>query len=115
MTPIMQTIKKNWVYIFFFISLMIFIYSKFIRKEKDPGKVYFEMKTIQTSAGWGYEIYANDSLYIRQENIPAIEGKKSFETKEEASTIGNLALEKLKKGNIPQITTRDLDSCHIHK
>jgi len=68
----MQTIKKNWVYIFFFISLMIFIYSKFIRKEKDPSKVYLEMKTIQTSAGWGYEIYANDSLYIRQENIPAI-------------------------------------------
>ena len=73
------------------------------------------MKTFQTSSGWGYEIYANDSIYIHQENIPAIEGKKSFETKEDASIIGNVALEKLKKGKIPMINIKDLDSCHIKR
>ena len=94
---------------------MIFIYTKFIRKQKDPNKVFLEMKVVKTATGWGYEIFANDSLYIKQEDIPAIPGEKSFVTKEDATVIGNLALEKLKKGNIPYISEKELDSCHIKR
>ena len=73
------------------------------------------MKTIQLNNGWGYEIYANDSLYIHQENIPSVEGSKSFETKEDANIIGNIALDKLKQGKIPYISEKELDSCHIKR
>ncbi|MFX8644950.1 DUF4907 domain-containing protein, partial [Acinetobacter baumannii] len=73
----MQTIKKNWVYYLFAIAVITFAIS---RLKPSPGSI--ELKIIQTDFGWGYEIYKKGKLFIRQENIPAAEGRVGFKTEE---------------------------------
>jgi len=131
-------IKRNWVYILFVLSVIIFITSKWIEKKQDSntevnietlgrdhktGKndsvyikhLHLSSRTIHGNLGWGYEILKNDSVYIRQEIIPAIQGRKSFISEEEANRIANLVLYKMKRGKLqfPDITIHDLDSCKI--
>jgi hypothetical protein len=116
----MQTIKKYWVTILFVISLIFFVATRFIGhkqidENKKHGLVHVTMKPIQLEGGWGYEIYANDSLYIRQDVIPAVSGRKLFVSKEQAEKIGNLVVTKLvrEKVQLPSITVHELDSCGI--
>ena len=112
----MQTIKKNWVYIFFAAALLFFIMRRLTKKEADTsaaGKVHITVKAFQINGGWGYEIYKGDSLFIRQESIPAIQGNKAFATKEDAEKIGDLAASKVPKFQFPTISVQELDSCKI--
>ncbi|MDE3235099.1 MAG: DUF4907 domain-containing protein [Bacteroidota bacterium] len=105
-------IKKNWVYLVFAVSLIIFIVTRFTNKDKD--RVYLTIKSLQTQKGWGYEIYTNDTLYIKQVTIPAIVGDVPFATEKEALLIGNLALSKIKAGKKPTVSKQEIDSCGIH-
>jgi len=76
---------------------------------------YITSKTIHSdSLGWGYEIYANDTLLIHQTFIPAVQGKKGFVSEEEAKTIAKLVIKKMatSKG-LPPISVQELDSCGI--
>lgn len=111
----MQTIKKNWVYIFFVFALIVFAIRKLsVKKEENTGgKEFVTVKTIHTNSGWGYEIYKGDSIFIRQETIPAIQGNKAFVNEEQAKNIGKLAASKLSKQQFPTISVQELDSCGI--
>lgn len=108
-------IKKNWVYILFGFSVFLFVVSRFTGKsEHNRNKeIQLSLKTFKGNAGWGYDIYTNDTLYIHQEFIPAAEGRKGFITKEEAHKIGQLAIAKLKYSKLPMITLVEIDSCGI--
>lgn len=106
----MSTIKKNWVYAVFAFSIIFFITTKLLREKE---QVRLELKIIRNAWGWGYEIYANDTLFIHQEIIPAADGKNGFISKNEALIIGHLAMEKIKKKQIPTISLHELDSCKI--
>lgn len=109
----MQTIKKNWVYVLLGFAILFFIYRKVITPAEN-----IQLKTFKTNTGWGYDIVKDDKLYIHQEIIPAIEGFKSFITKEEAEKVGKLVLQKIKNkegGGLPQITREEIDSLQISK
>lgn len=108
-------IRKNWVYLLFGFSVILFAVSRFTGKSgHDRSKeIQLSLQTFQSNAGWGYDIYANDTLYIHQEFIPAAEGRKGFVTKEEADKIGQLAIAKLKYSKLPVITLAEIDSCGI--
>ena len=109
----MQTIKKNWVYVLLGFAILFFICRKVI-----PQQDHILLKTFQTSTGWGYDIIKDDKVYIHQEIIPAIEGFKSFSTKEEAEKVGNLVIQKIKNkegGGLPQVTREEIDSLQISK
>ncbi len=117
---IMQTIKKIWVYVllgfailFFVIRIVIPVIKKGILQKEN-----IQLQTFKTATGWGYEILKDDKVYIHQEIIPAIEGFKSFITKEEAEKVGNLVIQKIKNkqgGGLPQITNEEIDSLQISK
>ncbi len=71
--------------------------------------VRLDLKAIETPYGWGYEIMTNGKLYIHQEFIPAVPGKKGFATKEQALLVGNKVIAKIKlKENPPTISIKDL-------
>jgi hypothetical protein len=71
--------------------------------------VRLDLKAIQTPYGWGYEIMTNGKLYIHQEFMPAVSGKKGFATKEQALLVGGKVIEKIKrKENPPTISLQDL-------
>ena len=108
-------IKKYWIYGLFVFAVTLFIITRFTNKSKSSGQVALSVKTFQTGIGWGYDIYTNDSLYIHQEFIPAIEGRKGFITEADAKKIGDLAITKMKHNKLPVILVSDLDSCKISR
>jgi len=107
-------IKKNWVYILFAFSLLVFIATKLIHTDSRKG---ISLKTIRNKTGWGYQILVNDSLYINQEYIPTIEGYKAFATENDAEKVGQLMINKMKRNYkmLPSVTIQELDSCGIQR
>ena len=109
----MQTIKKNWVYLLLSFAIIFFVYKKIIQT-----KEVYKTETFKTNTGWGYTILKDDKVYIHQEIIPAIEGFKSFTTKEEAEKVGKFVVDKMKKkegAGFPQITVEEIDSLKISR
>ena len=106
-------IKKNWVYVLLGFAILFFIFRKVI-----PQPENIQLQIFKTTNGWGYDIVKDDKVYIHQEIIPAIEGFKSFITKEEAEKVGNLVIQKIKQkkgGGLPQVTNEEIDSLQISK
>lgn len=106
-------IKKNWAYVLLGFAILFFIFRKVI-----PQPENIQLQTFKTTNGWGYDIVKDDKVYIHQEIIPAIEGFKSFITKEEAEKVGNLVIQKIKQkkgGGLPQVTNEEIDSLQISK
>ena len=102
-------IKKNWVYILFGLSVIVFCITQYIKHSKNS----IIVKTKQYSSGWGYDIYVKDSVYISQEVIPSISGRTAFKTEDDAKKVGDLMVLKMKKHMIPNITEYELDSLKI--
>ena len=106
-------IKKNWIYILFGISVIIFVVSQFI-----SGKNHSEIKAkaVYLGNGWGAEILVNGKLYITMNRIPAIEGNKQFISEEQALKTANFAIYKMeKRKSLPDITINELDSLGIKR
>jgi hypothetical protein len=97
------------------IILAILFYSVHISQLKQEQHLIFvQVKPFQTVSGWGYEISVNGKTYIRQSFIPAIEGEKSFKTKEDAISVGNKVVEKIKMGEqLPSVTISELKEMGI--
>ena len=73
----------------------------------------FRYKTIKVENGWMYEIYKEDKLIIKQNIIPVISDNKPFYSKEDASVIAELMIQKLKKHQIPSISLEEIKSKKI--
>ncbi len=109
-------IKKNWIYLLFAFSVILFTVTRFIGKaQQHTNEIKISLKIFQTNIGWGYDVMTNDSIYIHQEYIPALAGRKGFATEAEALTIGNLVLAKIKHKKLPVVSLKELDSCGIRK
>lgn len=110
-------IRKNWIYLLFGFSVILFALSRFTGNNGHnlSKEIQLSSKTFKGDAGWGYDIYTNDTLYIHQEFIPAAEGRKGFTTKEDAEKISQLALAKLKYNKLPVITLEEIDSLGIKR
>ena len=82
-------------------------------KQEQTGK-QITIKLLEAEKGWGYKIFVNDRLMINQDNIPAIEGKKGFKTREDAGKIAELMKSKMQKGIMPPtVTKEELDSLEV--
>jgi Domain of unknown function (DUF4907) len=107
----MQMIKKYWVYGLLLFSISFFIYKKFLSQDNS-----LQVKTFAVQQGWGYDILVNNKVFIHQEIIPSIQGKKYFVSKQEAESVGELVVSKMKQGKgggFPEITEADIDSLKI--
>ena len=65
----------------------------------------YAVKTIQVEGGWGYAIYVDSTMYVKQEHIPAIAGVVPFASEADALLVGTLAKEKLEHGLMPPTVT----------
>lgn len=60
---------------------------------------------------WGYDLYLNGKRYIHQPHMPAVGGKKGFETEAQAQRVAELVAEKVRKGIMPpSVTAAEVDS-----
>jgi len=86
---------------------------EFALSQKANGMVYVEVLPIQTSLGWGYEIHVDGKSYIRQEFVPAIFGRRGFDTKEQAIAVGNKVVSNINSKSSPAISIKDLEELEI--
>ena len=104
--------KKSKAYIVFVvISMIVFVIFHVYDRKESAKKTY--VSEIQVAGGWGYEVIYNNKVLIIQEYIPAISGEYPFQTKQEALSIGSLALKRFIEIQRPAITMQDLDSLLI--
>jgi Domain of unknown function (DUF4907) len=96
----------NYIGIGLLIAIGLVLYGgHYFRQKKAREYVYLEAKAIQSQYGWGYDILAEGKLYIHQEFIPAISGRKGFETKEQALLVGNKVIAKIRNKEVPPTLT----------
>ena len=63
---------------------------------------------------YGYEIYKDNTLIIRQPNIPGMPGNKGFKLKSDAQKVASLAINKLSRGMMPPtIEKKEMDKLNI--
>ena len=79
------------------------------------GKIFLHAEAVQTVYGWGYNVLADNRIYIKQEFMPAVPGKQGFKSADDALLVGNLVIKKISNNQPPTITVRDLDSLGIVK
>lgn len=101
-------IKQNWTYFLFTLAIAVFIYTFFIQSNS---AITYEV--YGTGNKWSYKILQHDTVFIQQEQIPAVEGYKYFQTKNEAVNTARLVIQKMKKNELPIITVAEIDSMGI--
>lgn len=65
----------------------------------------FDCKTIEVEGGWGYVLYVDGGMVVKQEHIPAINGLFPFQSESDAWQVGSLALDKMEQGISPPTIT----------
>ncbi|MEI9809291.1 MAG: DUF4907 domain-containing protein [Bacteroidota bacterium] len=84
-------------------GVWIYSYSSSTTKKEKITAKFFEGLN-----GWGYDILVNNVLFIHQESIPVLPGKKGFLKKEQAEQTALLIINKMKRGQPPTITTFEM-------
>lgn len=107
----MTKITKSYLFlIWFYASIMLFaiagtiIYFTFFYNDSKG----YQVRTIQTINGFGYEISTNNKVLIHQEYIPAVPGNKSFKSVNDALEVGDMVAVKLQNGLSPTITLQEI-------
>lgn len=108
MSLTIQTIKRNWVYMLLLVAIAIFVHRFcFAAKKKTSYQVF------PVANGWGYRILLDNTVFVQQEQIPAVQGFAFFQTKQDAANTAKLVIQKMKKYELPMVTVTELDSMGV--
>jgi hypothetical protein len=117
-----MTIKNQFSLIAITALLISFAVIFFTRHKRGDEMVFIYAMPIASDSGWGYKIYRSvsgqkdttvDKVYIRQDFIPGIPGRKGFATAQDALQVAGLVIQKISANQLPTIYTRELDSMGI--
>jgi len=73
-----------------------------------------EAAVFKINNGWGYNVFLNGKIYIKQDRIPAVQGNTPFVTQDDAWKTADLMIQKIRKNILPpSITIYELDSLGI--
>lgn len=78
--------------------------SAFIRQD---GWTFQVLDNSSLGKGFGYDIFHNGNLYIRQENIPGLPGIQGFSTAEKAGKTAELVINKIRNNEMPPSLSRE--------
>ena len=95
-----------------FIFLFVFGAVKYINNSGNH-TLGLQVHTIKMKEGYGYQITNNNIVLIRQEYIPAVEGKKVFSNVKDAKRVANLVMSKLTNKEDPVVYIKELKSLNI--
>jgi hypothetical protein len=93
-------------------SAVIFFVNRSVRP---PDEVFLKAVPVKTPYGWGYNIMADDKVYIHQDYMPAVSGKQGFKTPEDALRVGRRVIQKISHNELPAITEKDLEELGLLK
>lgn len=78
------------------------------------GQMFVKAIPFKTLNGWGYKVFADDKLYIRQAFIPGFPGVYSFANREDAQKVANLVVYKMATTHsLPSVSQTELIQLHI--
>ena len=107
--PTTNRAYTRWLAPVILILIVVAIFLGYRSQSKRNGnEVYVQVKAIQTKEGWGYDILTDGKIYIHQEFIPAIQGKRSFQTEADALKVGRKVISKIALKQMPNITIEEL-------
>lgn len=69
----------------------------------DNGQKYMIRLIDVSKHTYGYEIYVDNRVFIRQVTIPGVAGNTGFQRKSDAGKVANLVLSKLHRGIMPPV------------
>jgi hypothetical protein len=106
----------------YFISLLLsalFISTNTRAQKAVPSKIKYSEYSIKIISApgnsYGYEISKDNSIIIRQPNIPGMPGNKGFKLKADAQKVASLAVSKLTHGIMPPtIEKKEMDKLLIN-
>jgi hypothetical protein len=75
--------------------------------------VLLELRPIQTSKGWGYDILNDGKMFIHQDIIPAVPGGHGFRSKEDALAVGRVVYDRVRAGEMPMVTAAEIEKMGI--
>ena len=110
-----MTIRKTYSLIAIAALLVCFAVIFFSKHKEGSQKVFIYAEPTQTVYGWGYNIIAADKVYIKQEYMPAVPGKRGFKSEADALLVGKLVVKKITENKMPTITIHELDSMGLYK
>ena len=110
-----MTIRNTYSLIGIAALLIGFAVIFFSKQRNEIRKIFIYAEPIQTVYGWGYNILADEKIYIKQEYMPAVPGKQGFKSAADAMMVGNLVVKKITENKMPTITLHELDSMGLYK
>jgi hypothetical protein len=96
--------------------LFLFVLYRYNFQDKEPSPddhLPVKVLSYRTNSGWGYEIEVDGKVFIHQDNIPAVQGNRSFESAADALKVGEFVLAKMKNNKKPVITVEELKGMKI--
>ncbi len=109
-----MTTKQKQIFIVCTALILFCAVFFYMRRSPSPdGLVYLHAEPIRTKYGWGYNILADQKLYIHQEFMPGLPGKHGFASADDALRVGNRVIEKIKANEMPHITREDLHALGV--
>lgn len=106
------TISSNKYFTWFIgASLLLAGCANSVKNKPDAhkGEIYVEVKTFALSPDtWGYEILADHKIMIKQDFIPAIQGKKPFTREIDAKNTGLQVIKNMRTKHTPTVDSLDL-------
>ena len=100
--------------ILFGITALLCIAVIFFNYTRKPGKIFIYAAPVKTVYGWGYNVLRNhtgvenpatDSIYIKQEYMPAVAHKPGFHSASDAKKVGDLVVKKIMSNQLPAISS----------
>ncbi|MGB5822092.1 MAG: DUF4907 domain-containing protein [Saonia sp.] len=82
--------------------------SKWMPTTETFPKPRLHSEVFKAQNGYGYLILVDDKVLIKQDFIPAIEGKKSFLSSKQAKLVADLVLYKLSQGANPEVSAEEI-------
>jgi hypothetical protein len=110
-----MTIRNKYSLIGITALLICFAVIFFNRQYSHEGKKLLHAVPVQTAYGWGYNILADEKIFIKQEFMPGVPGKQGFKTSDDALLVASLVIKKISSNQLPTITFRELDSLGLIK
>lgn len=113
-----MTNMKNSVKFIIVILTLLITYSCNNHAPGDPTAENKNVKNIYAQTfpiadGWGYAIYVNGKLFIKQSFVPVIEGNKGFAKEADAKQVAALVVNKLNHHEKPTIQLDDLKQLEL--
>jgi hypothetical protein len=73
-----------------------------------------KLEVHQLKEGWGYDIRHKGKIFIKQDNIPAIQRSIPFRSEADARKVGKFVIQKLKNHISPSVSIHELDSLNLN-